>query len=42
MWEFNIEIVDEIDNRVEIEEHVIEVQEGPVVDQNDGDIDNDL
>ena len=29
-------------NRVEIEEHLLEVQEGPLVDENDGDNENNL
>ena len=29
-------------NRVEIEEHLLEVQEGPLVDENDGDNEHNL
>ena len=29
-------------NRVEIEEYFVEVQEGPLVDENDGDNENNL
>ena len=37
-----VEDQQEGNNRVEIEEHILEVQEGPLVDENDGDNEHNL